>query len=98
MHRGSSKAAPGDPGATETLPLSASSPPAIAVEIEVARAARSESRVVYVPPGRHIRDAIRAAGLAPEGVAVLVDDTPVPLDEPIVGPVRLTVVPTFSGG
>jgi len=41
---------------------------------------------------------VRQVGLAPEGTSVLVDGVSVPLDLPIERPVRLVVVPTFSGG
>ncbi len=98
MHRGSSKAAGGNAPATETLPLSASSLGGLVVEVEVARAGRRESHTFHLPAGSRVRDGVRAAGLSPEGVAVLVDEVPVPLDQPLEGPVRLLVVPTFSGG
>jgi len=51
-----------------------------------------------VPVGSRVRDAVRRAGGFPEGCAVTVDETPVPLDLPIDRPLRLVVVPTFSGG
>jgi sulfur carrier protein ThiS len=95
MHRGSSKAARGAPPAADTLPLSA---PSLSVDIEVARAGQSRHHTVDVAPGTPVREAVRRVGLAPEGTSVLLDGAPVPLDEPIVGPVRLVVVPTFSGG
>jgi len=41
---------------------------------------------------------VRQAGMTPEGCAVLIGETPVPLDLPVESPTRLTVVPTFSGG
>jgi sulfur carrier protein ThiS len=95
MHRGSSKAAGGSPPAADNLPLSA---PTLAIEIEVVRAGRSEVHHLDLPRGILVRDAVRRIGLAPEGTAVLVDETPVPLDLPLDRPLRLTVVPTFSGG
>jgi sulfur carrier protein ThiS len=45
-----------------------------------------------------VRAVVRSAGESPEGCAVLDGETPVPLDTPLEGPIRLTVVPTFSGG
>jgi sulfur carrier protein ThiS len=45
-----------------------------------------------------VRSALRSLGHFPEGSAVLLEDVPIPLDTPIDGPVRLVVVPTFSGG
>lgn len=100
MHRGSSKGTgPGRP-VPETLPLSASPSPApIRVEVVVARGARSgPAAVVWVAPGTAVRTVLRNCGHAPEGSAVLVDGTPIPLDTRIEAPTRLTVVPTFSGG
>jgi sulfur carrier protein ThiS len=97
MHRGSSKVARGRDPAAETLPLSASADTLI-VAVEVVRAARSRSERVELPPGATVRDAVRAVGESPEGVAVLCDGTPVPLDRPLTGPTILTVLPTFSGG
>ncbi|HYA69923.1 MAG TPA: hypothetical protein VEH28_00960 [Thermoplasmata archaeon] len=41
---------------------------------------------------------VRLAGESPEGCAVLIDEIPIPLDTVIDRTVRLTVVPTFSGG
>ncbi len=97
MHRGSSKDARAAPGPSESLPLSA--PPAfVAVEIEVVRGASVERRSVEVRAGTAVRATLRAIGRAPEGCAVLVDDVPIPLDTPIDRPLRLIVVPTFSGG
>ena len=96
MHRGSSKGAgPGDP-VPGSLPLSASSP--VRVEVEVARAGGSKSFERDVPVGTLVRAVVRAVGEAPEGSAVLVDGVSVPLDTPITTPLRLTVIPTFSGG
>ncbi|HLN51155.1 MAG: hypothetical protein ACLQD9_01460 [Thermoplasmata archaeon] len=81
----------------ETLPLSA--PPApIEVTIDIARAGRSVRRTVAVAPGSLVRDLVRLAGHAPEGCAVLIGGVSVPLDTPVVRPVELTIVPTFSGG
>jgi len=68
------------------------------VEVEVARGGRSRHLELDVIPGTLLRAVVRIAGESPEGCAVLIDDTSVPLDTPIDGPVRLTVVPTFSGG
>jgi sulfur carrier protein ThiS len=95
MHRGSSKADGANPLPADTLPLSA---PSLSIEIEVARGGHSVTHRLEVVRGSLIRDAVRSIGLAPEGTAVLVDDTPVPLDLPIDRPLRLIVVPTFSGG
>ncbi len=97
MHRGSSKGAapPGPP--PETLPLSAS-PPGVRITVELTRAGRVELRELEVPSGTLVRAMLRAVGQRGEGCAVLVDGTPIPLDTPLTGAVRLTVVPTFSGG
>jgi sulfur carrier protein ThiS len=62
------------------------------------RAGRSRSVSLDVAYGTLVRAVVRAAGEAPEGCAVLVGGTPTPLDTPIELPLRLTVVPTFSGG
>ena len=99
MHRGSSKGTRAPARIPEALPLSASRPaPRIAVVLEIARAGAPERRRVLLVPGATIRDALRAAGAAPEGTAVLRDGVPQPLDTPIDRPLTLTVVPTFSGG
>jgi len=97
MHRGSSKGARRQRPAPETLPLSAS-PETVRVVVEVTRGGSVERRTVEVAPGTLVRAALRTLGHAPEGSAVLVDETPIPLDTPISAPVRLTVIPTFSGG
>lgn len=97
LHRGSSKDARGRPPATGNLPLSAS-PSLFRVEVEVARAGRSRQSYLDVVPGTLVRSVVRQAGESPEGCAVLIGETPVPLDTAIDRPVRLTVVPTFSGG
>jgi sulfur carrier protein ThiS len=97
MHRGSSKDARGLPPATGTLPLSAS-PARHRVEVEVARGGRTRAFTLDVVSGTLVRAVVRAAGESPEGCAVLIGETPVPLDTPVDRPVRLTVVPTFSGG
>jgi sulfur carrier protein ThiS len=97
MHRGSSKGARSERPAPETLPLSAS-PPTVTVVVEVTRGASVVTHEIRVVPGTLVRAALRATGHAPEGSAVLVDEVPVPLDTVIDGPMRLTVLPTFSGG
>ncbi len=97
MHRGSSKDARDPPRASGTLPLSASSRP-VTVVLEVTRAGSVERRRVRVAPGTLVRTLLRAEGHAPEGSAVLVGDTPIPLDTPIDRGMTLTIVPTFSGG
>jgi sulfur carrier protein ThiS len=53
---------------------------------------------IDVPFGTLLRRALREAGQAAEGSAVLEGETPVPLDEPLERSRRFTVVPTFSGG
>jgi sulfur carrier protein ThiS len=98
MHRGSSKAAREGLPAADTLPLSASSPSEVSVEIEVTRAGKVQHHLLHVATGTRVREAVRQVGLAPEGSVVLIDDTPVPLDLPLDRSVRLVVVPTFSGG
>jgi len=45
-----------------------------------------------------VRAVVRLAGESPEGCAVLIGETPVPLDTPLEHAVHLTVIPTFSGG
>jgi sulfur carrier protein ThiS len=100
MHRGSSKGTGRARPVPEILPLSASpSPSGVRVEVVVARGSRPGPPAVrWVPPGTAVRAVLRDLGHAPEGSAVLIDGTPVPLDTPIEAPTRLTVVPTFSGG
>ncbi len=98
MHRGSSKAAGDGTPTAETLPLSAPGRPMITLEVELARAGRSERRRLTFPAGVQVREAVRAVGLRPEGAAVLQDDIPVPLDLVLESSTRLTIVPTFSGG
>ena len=97
LHRGSSKDARGPPPATESLPLSAS-PATVHVEVEVVRGGRTRSARFEVAVGTLVRAVVRSAGEAPEGCAVLVGETPVPLDTPVERSLHLTVVPTFSGG
>ncbi len=97
MHRGSSKGARNQRRPPDTLPLSASPPP-ISVVVEVVRGGTVVRRRIRVAPGTLVRAALRRTGNSPEGSAVLVEEVPIPLDTPIVGPMRLTVVPTFSGG
>ena len=96
MHRGSSKGGPGD-RPPENLPLSAS-PLRVRVTVEVARAGRSETHELSVDRGTLLRAVVRQVGQRAEGCAVLVDGTSVPLDTAVDGPIRLTVIPTFSGG
>jgi len=55
-------------------------------------------RRLRVAPGTPVRELLKRVGEAPEGCAVLWDDTPLPLDTPVERAVRLVVVPTFSGG
>jgi hypothetical protein len=97
MHRGSSKDARNELRPPETLPLSAS-PPSFEVVLALTRGGSVERRTVRVAVGTPLRAALRAAGLAPEGGAVLRAEVSVPLDTPLVGPAEFTVVPTFSGG
>jgi sulfur carrier protein ThiS len=96
MHRGSSKGAGAASPAPEHLPLSASE--GFRVEVEVARAGRTVLHERTVVAGTLVKQLVRSVGEAPEGSAVLVDGVSVPLDLPIDAPVRLVVVPTFSGG
>lgn len=98
MHRRSSRGAPDVPRASDALPLRGLPRAQIAVVVEVTRAGRVDRHELTVEAGVPIRVVLRKIGQAPEGSAVLVDDTPVPLDRTIDGPTRLTVVPTFSGG
>jgi sulfur carrier protein ThiS len=70
----------------------------IAITVEVARAGRSTEQVLHLAEGTLVRAAVRAAGLSPEGCAVLIDGVSVPRDLPLRVATRLTIVPTFSGG
>ena len=96
MHRGSSKGAGVLRPVSETLPLSASPP--LQVLVRVARGRPGAEVALSLPSGARVRDAVRAVGHSSEGVAVLVGELPVPLDEPLRDGMRLTVVPTYSGG
>lgn len=99
MHRGSSKGSRGSARLPEALPLSASPPVRrVAIVLEITRAGSVQRRRVLVVPGTSIRQALTEVGAPPEGSAVLLDGVPQPLDTPIEAAVRLTVVPTFSGG
>jgi sulfur carrier protein ThiS len=97
MHRGSSKGGRSTDRPPETLPLSAS-PRTVPVVIELTRGGSVRRVELTVPIGTPVRTLLREVGQRAEGSAVLIDDTPVPLDTPVEGPVRLVVVPTFSGG
>jgi sulfur carrier protein ThiS len=70
----------------------------ITVTLEVVRAGARREHVLEVEENTLVRVAVRAAGLSPEGCAVLLDGVSVPRDLPLRSSVRLTVVPTFSGG
>ncbi len=96
MHRGSSKGAGAATPPPERLPLSASPP--LEVEVEVARAGRSQRYRRLVPAGTLVKQLVREVGESPEGSAVLVDGVSIPLDTPLTAPTRLVLVPTFSGG
>jgi sulfur carrier protein ThiS len=98
MHRGSSKDVSGGSRTAETLPLSASAPATVSVVLELTRAGAVRARRLRVPVGTTVRAVLHRVGEAPEGSAVLLDETPVPLDLPIERPLKLTVVSTFSGG
>jgi len=99
MHRGSSKGTGRKRPVPESLPLSAFPPPLVRVELVVARGSRpGRPRALEVPSGTLVRSVLRQLGHAPEGSAVLEAGVPLPLDTPLVRSVRLTVVPTFSGG
>jgi sulfur carrier protein ThiS len=97
LHRGSSKDARGPPPAAGILPLSAS-PRKVRVVVEIVRGGRSRSARFAVESGTLVRAVVRRAGETPEGCAVLIGEISVPLDTPIERALRLTVVPTFSGG
>jgi sulfur carrier protein ThiS len=66
--------------------------------VEVTRAGRTTRHELSVTSGTLVRSVLREIGQRAEGSAALVDDTPIPLDTPISAPIRLVVVPTFSGG
>jgi sulfur carrier protein ThiS len=70
----------------------------VVVVLDVTRAGTVERRRIRVTVGTPVRIALRSTGLPPEGSAVLLGETPLPLDTPIEGPLHLTVVSTFSGG
>jgi hypothetical protein len=85
--------------ALEPIPVRTVAPvDLVVVELEIVRAGSRRILRVEVPLGSPIRRALRAAGQAAEGSAVLEGDTPVPLDRPLAGPIHLVVIPTFSGG
>ena len=96
MHRGSSKGSGLDGPPPESLPLSASA--SVSVEVEVVRARGSQVHARTVRAGTLVKELVRSVGEAPEGSAALVDGMSVPLDTPVDRPLRLVVVPTFSGG
>lgn len=97
MHRGSSKGVRESTRAAGSLPLSAS-PPTVRVVLEVTRGSSVDRRDLAVASGTSVREVLRRAGHPGEGCAVLLDDTPVPLDAPVDRALTLVVVPTFSGG
>jgi sulfur carrier protein ThiS len=97
MHRGSSKDAGRGPPASGSLPLSASRA-TVRVTVELARAGAPSVRRLSVPAGTLVREVLHRLELAPEGSAVLIRGTSVPLDLPLDVAVTITVVPTFSGG
>jgi sulfur carrier protein ThiS len=70
----------------------------VEVVVELVRANGTRRLVHRVSAGTPVRSLLRELGQAPEGSAVLVDGISVPLDTPIEGPLRLTIVSTFSGG
>jgi len=70
----------------------------IEITVEIARAGQRREMVLELQEGTLVRAAVRAAGCAPEGCAVLVDGVSVPRDLPLRAATRLTIVPTFSGG
>ena len=82
--------------APEALPGRGSSQ--VRLEVEIARAGRTSSHVLEVPPGTLVRTVLRQLQLAPEGSAVMIGGVSVPLDTPVETPLKLLVVPTFSGG
>jgi|SRR5579863_9481194 hypothetical protein len=100
MHRGSSKEEAVDRRASEALPLSASPafPEGLVIDLDFVRGGRVERHQVIVPSGTLLRVALRLAGGAAEGSAVLRGETPVPLDLRLDRAERFTVVSTFSGG
>jgi sulfur carrier protein ThiS len=87
-----------DRGALGTLPLVASPPPRVTIHLELRGAGRNERRDVEVPVGSPLRDALRSAGIAPEGVAAFREERPVPLDEPVEGEGSYLILSAFSGG
>jgi sulfur carrier protein ThiS len=98
MHRGSSKGSEVVPPTPESLPLSASTPRSVTIEFELISADRSEVRRVVVAPQTMLKSALRAAGFAAEGCAVLRGARPLPLDTRMERTERLTVISAFSGG
>jgi sulfur carrier protein ThiS len=98
MHRGSSKGDRAGPRTPGILPLSASALPSVPVTVDLTRGTSVERRQLTVVAGTPVRAVLRLLGRAAEGSAVLVGDTPIPLDTPLDRPIVLTVLPTFSGG
>jgi sulfur carrier protein ThiS len=84
------------PRATEHLPLSAS--PLLHVVLECSRGGSVEIVELRLTAPASVRTALRAANRAPEGCAVVHQNAPVPLDEPLQDGMRLQVISTFSGG
>jgi len=66
--------------------------------VEVTRSGAVRRHRFVVESGTEVRTIVRMAGETPEGCAVLCGETPLPLDSPVESAIRLTVVPTFSGG
>lgn len=98
MHRGSSKEVAGPTPSSEDLPLSASPPPYLHVTIELVRGAGIDRRMLDLPVGSLVRDAVRAVGAFPEASSALMDGRSVPLDRPLRDGECVQLVRTFSGG
>lgn len=94
-HKDSTGPKAGQPGQPAFPP---GTPGGVSVTVEIVRGARATTFERRVAPGTLVREVVRSVGEAPEGSAVLVDGTSIPLDTPVERPLRLVVVPTFSGG
>ena len=96
MHRGSSNGSGAPRPIPETLPLSASRP--LWVTVEIRRGGKLDTQRIELPENSSLRELVRAVGHSPEGTAVLIEGTPVPLDTAVSDGLRVVVIPTYSGG
>ncbi len=64
--------------------------------VELIQARRTES--VTLPTGATGLDLLRQLHLAPDAHLVIRDDSPIPVDEPLVDGERLRILSAISGG